>query len=73
MTREHYVDLIYTYADDQTRKNLKLVSKAFWNCHKIEKFENNFVASQENHHTQLYCFGDCPNTDLYEVSLSLRT
>ena len=68
-----YVSLIYKYADNETKKNLKLVSKAFWECHKKEKFENNYVKSQEDHHTQLYCFGNCPNTDLYEVSVSLWT
>ena len=59
--------MIYAKADDETKKNLKLVSKAFWQCHKVEKFENNFVGSQEPRHRQMYCYGYCPKVDEFEV------
>ena len=62
-----FVDKIYKAADDETKKNLKLASKAFWECHIADKYQNNFVKSQEKRHRQLYCFGDCPETDNYEV------
>ena len=61
------VSLIYAKADDDTKKNLKLVSKAFWQCHKVEKFENNFAGSQEPRHRQMYCYGYCPKVDEFEV------
>ena len=63
-----FVDKIYNAADDETKKNLKLASKAFWECHVKEKYQNNYVKSQEKRHGvwQLYCY-DCPETDKYEV------
>ena len=63
-----FVDKIYNAADDETKKNLKLASKAFWECHVKEKFQKNYVKSQEKRHGvwQLYCY-DCPETDKYEV------
>ena len=61
-----FVDIIYAKADDATKKNLKLASKAFWECHIKEKYENNYAKSQEKRHRQLYCY-DCPETDKYEV------
>ena len=66
-----FVDKIYNAADDETKKNLKLASKAFWECHVKEKYHNNYVKSQEKRHGvwQLYCYGDCPETDKYEVIL----
>ena len=66
-----FVDIIYEKADDETKKNLKLVSKAFWECHVKEKFEKNFAKSQEKRHWQLYCYGDCPETDNFEVRFIL--
>ena len=62
-----YVDIIYRYADDETKKNLKLSCKAFWSSHVDEKFHKNFTKSQEKRHRQLYCYGDCKNNDLFEV------
>ena len=62
-----YVDIIYSKADDQTKRNLKLACKSFWSCHVQEKYFNNYAKSQEPRHWQLYCFGDCENNKIYEV------
>ena len=40
MGRMPYVDIIYEKADDETKKNLKLASVGFWECHVKEKFHN---------------------------------
>ena len=69
MGRMPYVDIIYAKADDETKKNLKLAAVAFWQCHAKEKFEENFVKSQEKRHRQLYCYGNCPKVDEFEVSI----
>ena len=66
-----FVDIIYEKADDETKKNLKLASKAFWECHIQEKYEKNYAKSQEKRHWQLYCYGDCPETDNFEVIFSV--
>ena len=68
MGRMPYADKIYDFADDATKKNLKLVCKTFWSCHTREKYNKNFTKSQEKRHRQLYCFGDCDNNILYEVN-----
>ena len=69
--RMPYVDIIYAKADVETKKNLKLATTAFWECHVQEKYENNYVKSQAKHHRQLYCYGNCRKTDEFEVSLIL--
>ena len=68
MGRMPFVDKIYDFADDETKKNLKLACKAFWACHSREKFYKNFTKSQENRHRQLYCYGECANNILFEVN-----
>ena len=65
--RMPFVDIIYDHCDEDTKKNLKLASKAFWISHIREKYLNNFAKSQEKRHRQLYCFGNFPQTDKYEA------
>ena len=65
--RMPFVDIIYAKADVETKRNLKLASKAFWESHIREKYQKNFAESQEKRHSQLYCFGSCPQTDKYEA------
>ena len=67
-----YVDIIYEKADDETKKNLKLAAKAFWECHAKEKYEENFAKSQEKRHRQLYCYGNCPKVDEFEVKFKIQ-
>ena len=64
-----HVAKIYKFSDPETKKNLKLASKAFWRVHTLEKFQLNFSEAQESRHRQLYCYGNCPKTDEYEVSI----
>ena len=64
-----WVAKIYQFSDSETKKNLKLASKGFWREHCKEKFQMNFSEAQESRHRQLYCYGDCPKTDEFEVSI----
>ena len=64
-----WVAKIYKFSDSETKKNLKLASKTFWREHAKEKFQMNFSDGQESRHRQLYCYGYCPKTDEYEVSI----
>ena len=64
-----WVELIYKFSDPKTKKNLKLVSRAFWRSHVQEKFQMNFSEGQEKRHRELYCYGNCPKTDEYEVRI----
>ena len=67
MGKMPYVNKIYDFADNETKKKLKLSCKAFWSSHVREKFYKNFTESQEKRHRTLYCYGVCENNILFEV------
>ena len=71
MDQTPIVKIIYAFADNETKNNLKLVNKQFWQVHALEKYKNNYSQAQERRHRQLYCYEPCPNVDGFEVKIIL--
>ena len=68
-----FVKAIYAFADNETKKQLKLVNKSFWREHALDKFRNNYSPAQEPRHRQLYCYDPCPNVDEFEVKIDINS
>ena len=66
--RMPYVDIIWNKVySNAERKTLKLVCKAFWDCHVADKYKNNYSETQKLAMEHVYCRGDCPNSESFKV------
>ena len=71
--RMPYVDIIWNKVHSNAeRKTLKLVCKSFWDCHVADKYRNNYSETQKLAMEQVYCRGDCPNSERFKVICNLN-
>ena len=62
-----FARIIYEKADKETKSQLKMTSKAFWDVHAEEKYKKNFSEAQNGYMWQLYCHHPCPRAVDFEV------